>query len=34
MKRREYTTLLVVAAGIWPSVRVDNSLMRQRHFAR
>jgi hypothetical protein len=39
MKRREYITLLVVAgwdlavgAGSIPSN--DNSLMRQRHFAR
>ena len=39
MKRREYITLLVVAAGIWPSVAAsipsnDNSLVCQRHFAR
>jgi hypothetical protein len=27
MKRREYITLLVVAAGIWPSVRVLPSLI-------
>src|ERR1700676_143552 len=29
MKRREYITLLVVAAGIWPSVR----LLSRRQFA-